>query len=316
MIRVSLSLLGALLATGVPAFSGPLTYYFQSVSNPNDTAFTQLLGINNAGTIAGYWGDGTVVANHGFTLVLPNSFTPENYPSAAQTQVVGINNTGDSAGFWVDGAGVNHGFTLNGGTFTSVDNPNTTTVTQLLGINDGGTAAGYWTDGAGNFHPFTFFGGAFTPISFLGLVSSQATSINNAGDVAGFNMPTGTTSDGFLDIGGAFTTLDFPGSSFTQALGLNNLGQVAGTYTDNAGMHGFIYTVATGTYQSVDDPNGIGTTIINGINDRGQIVGFYVDANNNTIGFVGTTAPEPGSLFLLLLGITTTVTLRRWIPRE
>ncbi len=64
-------------------------------------------------------------------------------------------------------------------------------------------------------------------------------------------------------------------------------------------MHGFMYNVATTKYRSIDDPNGIGTTTINGINDKGQLVGFYVDANSNTDGFVATPVPEPGSLILL-----------------
>jgi hypothetical protein len=50
--------------------------------------------------------------------------------------------------------------------------------------------------------------------------------------------------------------------------------------------HGFIFN--EGHFTSFDDPEGVGTTTINGINDRGQIVGFYVDASGNTDGFVGT----------------------------
>jgi hypothetical protein len=36
----------------------------------------------------------------------------------------------------------------------------------------------------------------------------------------------------------------------------------------------------------VDDPHGVGTTTINGVNDFGQLVGFYVDANGNTDGLL------------------------------
>src|SRR5450755_1321699 len=124
------------------ALAAPASYNFQTVISPGDPAFTQLLGINNASTIAGYFGDGTAVANNGFTLVLPNSYTPENVPAAAQTQVIGINNTGLTDGFYVDAGGTTHGFTFNGGSFTNVDAP-ATAFNQLLGINDGGTAVGY-----------------------------------------------------------------------------------------------------------------------------------------------------------------------------
>jgi uncharacterized membrane protein len=217
--------LGALVLTPISALAN--SYSFQTMQSPVDPAFTQLLGINNTGTIAGYFGDGTIVPNNGFTLVLPNSFTPENFPGAVQTQVVGINNNGETVGFYIDTAGVQHGFTFDGSTFHSVSNPLTTTVTQLLGVNDGGVAAGYWTDAGGNFHPFTWVPGTFTPINFAGEVSAQATGVNNAGQVVGFNM-SNAASEGFLDKSGMFTFLQFPGSTFTQALGLNNDGEVVG----------------------------------------------------------------------------------------
>ena len=94
------------------------------------------------------------------------------------------------------------------------------------------------------------------------------------------------TNHGWLRILGHFYVLDYPGSTFTQALGLNNKGLVVGVYTDNSGNnHGFVYTAATQSFISVDDPNGIGTTVVNGINDNGVLVGFYGTAPINS-GFV------------------------------
>jgi hypothetical protein len=301
----ALSLGVAVLAFTPLSVLAGTTYTFQTVTSPGDPAFTQLLGINNSQTIAGYFGDGTIVPNNGFTLVLPSSFTPENFPGAVSTQVVGINGSGETVGFYIDSMGFQHGFTDIGGTFESVSIPLTTTVTQLLGVNNAGEAAGYYTDSSGNFHPFTYAGGTFTATTFSGLVSAQATDVNNAGWVTGFNLTSATTSEGFLDKGGTFTFLEFPGSVFTQALGLNNEGEVVGSYVDVSGnMHGFLYNITAKTYQEIDNPFAPDTTTINGTNDEGQIVGFFTDAIGNTDGFVGTptATPEPSSLILMATG--------------
>jgi hypothetical protein len=50
--------------------------------------------------------------------------------------------------------------------------------------------------------------------------------------------------------------------------------------------HGFVWT-GTGGFQNVDDPNGVGTTVVNGINDHGVLVGFYGTAPTNS-GFIAT----------------------------
>ena len=91
--------------------------------------------------------------------------------------------------------------------------------------------------------------------------------------------------------GKTFSEFDFPGSTNTTALGVNKNDQIVGVYVDGAGkMHGFVLTnpLHHAHFQSIDDPNGVGTTTINGLNDNGQLVGFYVDGNGNTDGFLAT----------------------------
>ena len=61
MKLLTLGLGVAVLAfTPLSARADSTTYTFQTVINPGDPAFTQLLGINNSQTIAGYFGDGTI----------------------------------------------------------------------------------------------------------------------------------------------------------------------------------------------------------------------------------------------------------------
>jgi hypothetical protein len=298
----------------VPGLLQASTYNFTFVANPNDTAFTQLLGINNSSTIAGYWGDGMVVPNHGFTLTLPNNFTPENFPGAAQTQVIGINTAGDTVGFYLDQQGVTHGFQRVGGVFSTIDAPGTA-FNQLLGLNDNGQNTGYSsTDPAGATlqRAFVEKGGSFNYIDgFLptGTLNNQATDINNEGVISGFYM-TASVTDGFLLNGTTLTTLRFPGSSFTQALGLNNEGQVVGDYVDGNGvMHGFLFDGMN--YFSIDPPGSTATTI-NGINDQGQIVGFFVDPGN-TIGFEANPTPEPLTFGFPGLMVLAAGVLRRFV---
>ncbi len=268
-------------------------YGFQLIASPHDPTFTQLLGINDHRVIAGYDGsgqtvNGTLHPNKGFTLTLPNNFTPENFPNSAQTQVIGIDNRGDTGGFYIDQANVTHGFLDMGGTFTTVDFPGTTS-NQILGLNNRGQAVGFFTDAAMQNHAYIREAhGAFLvpPIP-----NSTATGINDQGVVIGFTQPTTTTADGFILRGDDMRTLDVPGSTFTQPLGENNQGQIVGTFNDAAGAtHGFVYR--NGNFQTIDVP-GSTATVINGINNEGRIVGFFTDAAGNTVGVVG--APTDGN---------------------
>jgi hypothetical protein len=43
------------------------------------------------------------------------------------------------------------------------------------------------------------------------------------------------------------------------------------------------------------DPLGLASTTINGVNDLGDIVGFYTNSIDAVIGFVGTPVPEPST---------------------
>jgi probable HAF family extracellular repeat protein len=122
-------------------------------------------------------------------------------------------------------------------------------------------------------------------ITITGAGRAQATGVNNSQQVSGFYVDSQGVNHGFLLNLALFQTLDVPGSIFTQALGLNNKGQVVGEYTDSGGnTHGFVWTSAGG-FQTIDNPNGIGTTVVNGINDKGVLVGFYGTSPTNS-GFV------------------------------
>lgn len=273
------------------------TYDFQTVDYTGD-AFTQLLGINNSNEIAGYHG----VVNQGFTYNLgTNTFTTENFPGSKQTQVIGINNPPfKTSGFYVT-KGITSGFTDYQGTFTTVAYPKKP-FNQLLSQNDFGQAAGYYSTTASGSGPDTAYvydemGNVFEAFEIPNSVSAQATGINNSSSVCGFYIDASGNSHGWLQVQGKFTVLNYPGSTGTAALGLNNKGQVVGSWTDSAnpaGTHGFVYNISSNTFVAVDDPDGVGETVVNGINNNGTLVGFYgPGACSGAVcnGFVATVAP-------------------------
>ena len=272
-------------------------YQFKTLNDQADPTFNQLLGLNDHGVIAGYFGSGANGhPNKGYTLSRPygqGQYTNENFPGSVQTQVTGINNAGNTVGFWVDGNGNNFGFANWNGVFTSYKDPNTGTgtVNQLLGLNDQGIAVGFYTDGNGVNHGYTLNlrNGHFKEIVPPGGANVTATGINDNGDVVGFLTASNGPVVGFLMKGKTFTEFDFPQSTNTTPLGVNKSDQIVGVYVDSANkMHGFLlsHPLDHARWQSIDDPNGVGTTTINGINNNADLVGFYVDGAGNTDGFL------------------------------
>jgi hypothetical protein len=288
----------AAAASPAPAAGGG--YSFATLNNLADPTFNQLLGINNGGLIAGYFGSGaTGHPNKGYLLSRPygqGSYQNENFPGSAQTQVTGLNNTGVTVGFWANDQGANFGFYRSHGRYHSVNFPSNDNaspqVDQLLGVNDNKLAVGFYTDAKGSNHGFLYGirSHRFSRVAVAGASSVTASAINNLGDVAGFDTNSaGTVQSFLLQNGGRMVTLSYPGATSTQAFGVNDGDEVAGSYTLGSGSsattHGFVWAPGLG-YQSVDDPNGIGATTLNGVNDRGQLVGFYTDSAGNTDGML------------------------------
>ncbi len=294
----SVGIAGAATSVTPPNASG--NFAFQTINDSHDPTFNQLLGINDFGVIAGYYGSGDKGhPNRGYVIAkgyAQSQFHNENYPHAAQTQVIGINSRGETVGFYVDAHGANHGFVKLGGRFQTVDFPTNDNakpkVDQLLGVNDRGIAVGFYTDSKGQNHGFleNTANRHFSVVKVAGDNNVTASGINNLGDVAGFATNSAGNTEGFLRrAGGRVFHLNFPGASMTQAFGVNNGDEVVGTYTDGTGSsattHGFIWSPGFG-FATVDAPNGIGSTTLNGINDRGTVVGFYTDSSGNTDGLL------------------------------
>jgi probable HAF family extracellular repeat protein len=282
---------------------------FKTLNDQLDPTFNQLLGINNNGKIAGYFGSGQPGhPNKGYTLDAPygqGNYHNENFPGSVQTQVTGINNNDRTVGFWVDAAGNNFGFVDHDGQFTNVVDPmgkgkaaGGTTFEQLLGVNDKDKAVGFWNDANGNAHGFTYDinSKSFNEVNVAGFASRTTTAINNSGDIAGFSSNGGADTS-FIKEGNKFEWLTGPkGAVSVQALGINNEDQVVGSFTDATGaMHGFLFDDKSQSYTTIDDPNAAkgptAMTVVNGLNDKGQLVGFYMDNAGNTDGMLVQVTP-------------------------
>jgi hypothetical protein len=316
-----------------PRGSGTMAknFSFTTFDDPADTitpTFTNLLGINDEGLIAGFYGSGNMGdPNQGF-LLTPSSdtftavpFPPSSqnplvhpgFPAVQQVQLTGLNDDDIVVGYFYNtnnGVPVDNqfGFFEKNGVFTEVDNPNTPGLfgnpgpnanvlieNQLIGVNDHDIAVGFYLDKFGTAHGYTYD------------INTGAFSANIDDPNANSGAPGGTV-----------------------AAAINNFGNIAGFYTDkNGSIHGFLDN--NGVFTTVDAPhasetellglNDLGiavgfdivkgkmhgiiyntnthtfttlngphavSTTLNGINDEGEIVGFYSTADGNTHGLLAT----------------------------
>jgi probable HAF family extracellular repeat protein len=181
--------------------------------------------------------------------------------------------------------------------YTSLTDPSATTGTFAYGLNDKGQIVGYYYDGSGNAHGFRYGHGFYTTLDFQpGTNQTFPEGINDKGQIVGWYNDR-SSDHGFAYSGGIYTGLDDPSATVnTFARDINDKGQIVGYYQNGlpgGGLadHGFLYS--GGVYTTLDDPlavitNGSGTangTAALGLNDKGQIVGYYYDGSGNAHGF-------------------------------
>jgi hypothetical protein len=290
-----------------PAAGG---YQFVELGSHKDRGYNSLDGINNHGRIVGYYGSGTNgQASKGYTISAPyaqGDISSENFPHSAQTEVEGLNDNNVQVGYYSTqnkktGTDNSFGWYFNG-KFHEVVFPttsNTPTQDDLTGVNNHDVAVGYYLNSGGRDRGFTYNikTGKFALVKKPGAPtgggapSLSAIGINDAGDVAGDYTASGGTIEGFVKLaGGAFHTIAVPGAVETVALGVNDNDTVVGGYIDETGgtetIHGFIWRIGGTLTTMVDDPHAEGISVIDGINNEGDIVGFYLDAHADDDGFL------------------------------
>src|SRR5271165_6543106 len=179
------------------------SYSFQTIDNPKDLTFNQLLGVNDCNVAIGFYTDANGT-NHGYEYnIRTNQFSTvvdPNAPSASLTAAA-INDEGHVAGVYTNPAnGVTDGFLLTRhGQFTDLAVPGAAS-TMALGVNNRDEVAGVYADAAGNMHGFTWTArhGFSTVDDPNGMTTTTINGVNDFGQVVGFYVDSAGNTDGFL----------------------------------------------------------------------------------------------------------------------
>lgn len=233
------------------------------------------------------------------TIDDPNA-APSGIGEPAGSQAHGINNTGTIVGVYTGSGDTFHAFVDADGVFTTNDfDPSCSFScgTEANAINSSGEIVGDVTDEAGNTHGYYEIGGVFHLIDFSGADLTLAEGVNDSGLVVGFYVDSSNVSHGFTLAPGQTTptSFDCSGGTNTALYGVNNRGDMVGTcslgpFKITAGQG---ITAVTLTGASVVRPIGI--------NNIGDISGYYLDVNNVRHGFLisagnPVTIDPPGSI--------------------
>jgi uncharacterized membrane protein len=244
-----------------------------------------------------------IVALTGLSPVMAANVTyrPIDYPGASQTWANAVNRTSSTFGFLVEVVGTyvdiqgEHGFLLSRGQYTTLDVPGGTSTTAL-GINDRHEIVGTYRDrNNGLTCNYKYSQGTYTHIldsCDIGHNHDSVRGINNAGALVGRTCCNGLAHHtGFVKSPTFFSNrLDVPGSTETEIRGIDNnaVPRMVGYYrTADGHSHGALFTGNQTTGMSFDFVPGAYSTVTTGINDSGQIVGWFTDAlNRNRRGFL------------------------------
>lgn len=184
------------------------------------------------------------------------------------------------------------------------------------GINNAGHVVGYSSLGGdeSETHAFLYRDGMMTDLGDLGGIGSYAQGINDRDQIFGGIVDGSQAARPFLYADGELTMLGDLGGQYANAWDINNLGQVVGEANlpnDPDSRRGFLYTEGKMLNINTLIDSGLGWTVASamGINDSQQILGYACRSRElcrpvRLDPISPPPIPEPGSLAMLLTGLT------------
>jgi hypothetical protein len=258
------------------------------VAPPAGSTSAIVFGINKHNVIAGEYVDGNGV-EHGFIGPLNGNYTIFDFGgTSTATEPRAINDDGDINGFALD-----PNFTIGEQFLRKADGAVTTIERNgipLDGIAQGITKKGtsstgdYVDPNTGTRLGYLARNGIYQSDVDLGITVTRTSprAINKYGTLAGFYLDNAGASHGFILKNGITRVVDADNSGTTSLEGINKDDLATGFDVDADGnRHAFIYNSGTGTFTSIEIPDGSPFTEAWGINDEGMIgtstaVGTYI----------------------------------------
>lgn len=177
------------------------------------------------------------------------TYTTIAYPQANSTLANGLNDSDQIVGTYIDANNINHAFLYQNGSYSNLDPPNSD-FAVANGINNAGVVVGGYA------------------------VPSQENGIER----------------GFISQSGKLKSIDYPDPQRggTALTAINNKNVMVGIYwfqnsQNETVTYGFIM-IGT-TFQQLHKPGSVDTLPL-GVNDAGEVTGWYNDTNGNLYGFV------------------------------
>ena len=258
--------------------------------------------VNNAGEIVGW----TLGGNPVGIIVNAGKVTQYSFPGSSSTQILSVNDKGDFAGIYYDSQNKAHAFINIGGTSTTIGLPPAPTAGAYINhieINNADQVTGDYLGSQGT-TGFLYASGVVNTIKEGSLYTSIA-ALNDSGSYGGsYGASDGThlfytgPSTGSTPATGNYTLNPFNNLN-SQIVSINDVGQKLGFSYINGQRHGFLIDSSLAVTH-IDVPGAI-DTVPTALNNKGQVAGYYFDAQKIAHAFlesdgVYTTINLPGNV--------------------